>query len=94
MNKLVPFRSKGPLFRTMGRTTGLLTSTSLPEQNAHAMIRRRAAGADITTQVGNHTFQTTDITAYLKMAARSKTPRLWRTTPRPARSSTIAGAAS
>ena len=33
---------------------------------AHAMIRRRAAGADITTQVGNHTFRATGITAYLK----------------------------
>ena len=30
------------------------------------MIRRRAASADITTQVGNHTFRATGITAYLK----------------------------
>ena len=30
------------------------------------MIRRRAAGADITTLVGNHTFRATGITAYLK----------------------------
>jgi site-specific recombinase XerD len=57
---------KGPLFRTIGRTTGLLTRTPLPQQNAHAMISRRAAGADITTQVGNHTFRATGITAYLK----------------------------
>jgi integrase len=87
---------KGPLFRTIGRTTGLLTRTPLPQQNAHAMIRRRAAGADITTQVGNHTFRATGITAYLKngrTAARSKTPPPWRTTPRPApRSFTIDGA--
>jgi integrase len=56
---------KGPLFRTIGRTTGQLTRTPLPQQNAHAMIRRRAAGADITTLVGNHTFRATGI-AYLK----------------------------
>jgi integrase len=29
-------------------------------------FKRRAAGADITTQVGNHTFRATGITAYLK----------------------------
>jgi hypothetical protein len=57
---------KGALFRTIGRVTGQLTTTPLPQQNAHAMIRRRAAGADITTQVGNHTFRATGITAYLK----------------------------
>jgi hypothetical protein len=57
---------KGPLFRTIGRTTGQLTTTPLPQANAHAMIRRRAAGASIKTQVGNHTFRATGITAYLK----------------------------
>jgi integrase len=30
------------------------------------MIRRRAAGAGIKTQVGNHTFRAAGITAYLK----------------------------
>jgi site-specific recombinase XerD len=55
-----------PLFRTIGRTTGQLTTTPLPQANAHAMIRRRAAGAGIMTQVGNHTFRATGITAYLK----------------------------
>ena len=30
------------------------------------MIRRRAASADFTTPVGNHTFRATGITAYLK----------------------------
>jgi integrase len=57
---------KGPLFRTIGRTTGQLTTTSLPQANAHAMIRRRAGAAGIKTQVGNHTFRATGITAYLK----------------------------
>src|SRR6202047_3791553 len=57
---------KGPLFRTIGRTTGQLTRTPLPQANAHAMIRRRARAAGIKTQVGNHTFRATGITAYLK----------------------------
>lgn len=57
---------KGPLFRTIGRATGQLTRTPLPQANAYAMIRRRAAGAGIKTKVGNHTFRATGITAYLK----------------------------
>jgi site-specific recombinase XerD len=57
---------KGPLFRTVGRGTGQLTRTSLPQQNAHAMIRRRAAVAGIGTKIGNHSFRATGITAYLK----------------------------
>jgi hypothetical protein len=32
---------KGPLFRTIGRGTGRLTRTVLPQANAYAMIRRR-----------------------------------------------------
>jgi hypothetical protein len=36
--------AKGPLFRTIGRGTGRLARTPLPRSNAHAMIRRRAAG--------------------------------------------------
>jgi hypothetical protein len=38
---------KGPLFRTIGRTTGQLTTTPLPQANAHAMIRRRAGVAEV-----------------------------------------------
>jgi site-specific recombinase XerD len=57
---------KGPLFRTIGRGTGVLTTTPLPQANAHAMIRRRAAAAGIMTKVGNHSFRATGITAYLK----------------------------
>lgn len=57
---------KGPLFRTLGRGTGRLTATPLPQANAYAMIRRRAAAAEIDTKVGNHTFRATGITAYLK----------------------------
>lgn len=58
--------SKGPLFRTIGRGTGKLTRTPLPQANAYAMIARRVAAAGIATKVGNHSFRATGITAYLK----------------------------
>lgn len=57
--------TKGPLFRTVGRGTGWLTATPLPQANAHAMVRRRAAAVGIETLIGNHTFRATGITAYL-----------------------------
>lgn len=57
---------KGPLFRTIGRGTSRLTTTPLPQANAHAMIRRRAEAAGIMTKLGNHSFRATGITAYLK----------------------------
>jgi hypothetical protein len=58
--------AKGPLFRTIGRGTGKLTRTVLPQANAYAMIGRRAAAAGIATKLGNHSFRATRITAYLK----------------------------
>jgi integrase len=57
---------EGPLFRTIGRGTGKLTRTVLPQANAYAMIGRRAAVAGIGTRLGNHSFRATGITAYLK----------------------------
>ncbi|MGH7092314.1 MAG: tyrosine-type recombinase/integrase, partial [Stellaceae bacterium] len=57
---------KGPLFRTIGRGTRILTRTVLPQANAYAMIRRRTAAAGIETKLGNHSFRATRITAYLK----------------------------
>jgi hypothetical protein len=54
---------KGPLFRTIGRGTGKLTRTVLPQANAYAMIGRRAAAAGIATKLGNHSFRATGITA-------------------------------
>ncbi len=57
---------KGPLFRTIKRGTSALTTTPLPQSNAHAMIGRRASAAGIETKIGNHTFRATGITAYLK----------------------------
>src|SRR6266404_4828583 len=44
-------RFRGPLFRTIGRGTGKLTRTVLPQANAYAMIRRRGAAAGITTPI-------------------------------------------
>jgi hypothetical protein len=52
---------KGPLFRTIGRGTGKLTRSVLPQANAYAMIRRRAAAAGIATKLGNHSFRATGI---------------------------------
>src|SRR5216684_3491463 len=57
---------RGPPFRTIGRGTGKLTRTELPQANAYAMIIRRAAAAGIATKLGNHSFRATGITAYLK----------------------------
>ncbi|MEG3162949.1 tyrosine-type recombinase/integrase [Sphingomonas sp. LB2R24] len=57
---------KGPLFRTIGRGTGRLSETPLPQANAFQMVRRRAAAAGIQTAIGNHSFRATGITAYLK----------------------------
>src|SRR4051794_2576776 len=57
---------KGALFRTIRRGTGQLSDTPLPQANAYAMVRRRALAAGINTNIGNHTFRATGITAYLK----------------------------
>jgi len=57
---------KGALFRTITRGTGVLSTSPLPQQNAYAMIARRAASGGIETKIGNHTFRATGITAYLK----------------------------
>ncbi|MGI4800325.1 MAG: tyrosine-type recombinase/integrase [Janthinobacterium lividum] len=57
---------KGPLFRTVGRGTGRLSLTVLPQANAYVMVRRRALAAGIDTRIGNHSFRATGITAYLK----------------------------
>jgi hypothetical protein len=41
-------------------------TTPLPQPNAYAMIRRRAAAADIAMKIGKRTLRATGITAYLK----------------------------
>jgi site-specific recombinase XerD len=56
--------ANGPLFRSTGRKTG--EPRPLWQQDVYRMIQRRAAGADIATRIGAHTFRATGITAYLK----------------------------
>ena len=58
--------AKGPLFRTIDRSSKSLSRRPLPQANAYAMVQRRAVAADIGTKIGNHTFRATGITAYLK----------------------------
>jgi integrase len=58
---------KGPLFRTIGRGIGRLTRTVLPQANAYAMIRRRAAAAGDRNQAWQTTAsELLASTAYLK----------------------------
>ena len=62
-------RPKAFLFPTIARGTSRgvqrLTERPLRQNEAHAMVRRRARNAGITTTIGNHTFRGTGITAYL-----------------------------
>jgi len=58
---------KGPLFRTAARSPGRPLSEHRMEQSeVWRMIRRRARDAGLKTQIGNHTFRATGITAYLQ----------------------------
>jgi site-specific recombinase XerD len=57
---------KRPLFPTIARGTGRLSTAAMTQADAHAMIRRRAVAADIVTLLGNHSFRATGITEYLK----------------------------
>jgi integrase/recombinase XerD len=87
---------RAPLFRAIkhrpyGRGQAELTGERLDRINAWKMVRRRAKAAGIATEVCNHTFRGTGITAYLEKAARSRRRARWRRTPPPAPpSSTIA----
>jgi integrase len=84
---------KGPLFRTIGRGTGKLTRTVLPQANAYAMIGRRAAAAGIATRLAITASGRPGSRPISRTAARLRRPQRWRTTPRRARpNSTIAGA--
>ena len=57
---------KGPLFRTIARGTKQLSGNPMPQASAFQMVRRRAVAAKIETAIGNHSFRTTGITAYLE----------------------------
>ena len=50
-------KAHGAPFRTIGRGTDKLARRLLPQGNAYAMTRRRAAGAGIDTKLGNHSFR-------------------------------------
>lgn len=58
--------TKGPLFRTIDRSSKSLSCRPLPQASAYAMVQRRALAVDISTKISNHTFRATGITAYLK----------------------------
>jgi KaiC/GvpD/RAD55 family RecA-like ATPase len=47
-------------FGTIGRRTGAVTRTPLPQANAYAMIRRRAVAAGVATEIGMHAYKITD----------------------------------
>src|SRR5467141_2574202 len=57
---------KGWLFRTeRGHKADALSERAMNQSDAWCMIRRRAAAAGITAEIGCHTFRATGITAYL-----------------------------
>lgn len=56
---------KTPLFRAIDKKTKALSDRRLERVHAWSMVRRRTARAGISTEVCNHTFRATGITAYL-----------------------------
>lgn len=58
--------SKGMLFRTGIKRSGLLSDRPMSQPDAWRMIRRRATAAGIFTKIGNHSFRATGITEYLR----------------------------
>jgi hypothetical protein len=62
-----PGDSDEPLFQTAAGKSGLLCGKALWQQDAYRMIQRRAGRRPASrTQIGNHTFRATGITAYLR----------------------------
>jgi integrase/recombinase XerD len=61
---------KGPIFRSAIGKTGKLSDQAMTRIDAYRMIRRRAQGAGIETEIGCHTFRATGITDYLKNGGR------------------------
>jgi integrase len=58
--------SKGPLFRTTQGASRVLTTNAMTRRDAHRMIKRRAAAANVSPQIGWHTLRATGITTYLR----------------------------
>jgi integrase/recombinase XerC len=55
----------GWLFRSVDRHTKTLGDVRLVQANAYMMVKRRAENARIKTDISNHSFRATGITAYL-----------------------------
>jgi site-specific recombinase XerD len=55
----------GWLFQSINKQTRHLGPRKLCQANAYAMVKRRAAAAGITSEITNHSFRATGITAYL-----------------------------
>ena len=56
--------AKGPLFRTVNRRRQL-SLNRMHRNDALRMIKRRARQAELSSNIGCHTFRATGITAYL-----------------------------
>lgn len=56
---------KGWLFRSIDRNTKKLGISKLATANAYMMAKRRSKAAGIKTEISNHSFRATGITAYL-----------------------------
>jgi hypothetical protein len=61
---------------------GHISTTPLPQPNARAMIRQRAAAAGIKTLVGNHIFAPQVSLLISTTEVYSRTPLPWQTMPR------------
>lgn len=66
MSARIAHGRQGPLFRTTNGCSGQLTTNPLLQSDVWRMIRRRALVAGIKTEIGDHTFRATGITADLK----------------------------
>jgi len=90
---------KGPLFRTIGRGTGTLTRTVLPQANVYTMIRRTMIRR-LRRRQGSKPRSATTASEQLgsrpisRTAGRLKRPPQWRTTPQRARRSLTTGGAT
>jgi site-specific recombinase XerD len=61
-----PLAKSAPLFQSLDRQSGQLSTRPLSQQDVYRMIQRRATAAGLKTRISNHTFRATGITAYLK----------------------------
>ena len=83
-----PGEAKAPLFQSVDPAGRRLTGRALSRRLVLAMIKRRAAAADLPPSACCHTFRATGITAYLSnggsdLSCRSKQPGCCCRPPRP-----------